>query len=588
MARSLRDIPGSNRPRKRFTSNRERDLWAPARSFNLDLTPRALRLDRVRFHPNRARPRLDLGILVIGAAALGLIVWMGTSFWSATRVHVALEGLIDGTPFTPDAAKGLDISISVPGADDRFRSALTVDGIDVLETVPFVGDTLHVRPTELVRSKLVEGALDEGEHAITLSVGRIFLSDAVFSWHYAVDSVPPLLQLPSSLDPVPIDRPVTVRGKVEAGATLRFAHKQLDTKGGRFAERFAHPPTGPLRFEATDRAGNRSVTESVVPVIYPASSRGVHVTAAAWGNDALRAAVLDLVDSGLIDTVELDLKDERGVIGYTSHVPLAKRIGAVHAQFDLAKAVRLLEARHVRVIGRLVAFRDPVLADAAWAEGKKDEVLQTPSGEMLGAYGGFTNYVDPTVRRYNLDIALEAVRLGVHDILWDYIRRPEGAPDTMVVPGLSGPSSDVVTAFLADTHEALRAKGAYQGASVFGIAAASGDAIAQDVPAMARVVDYLAPMIYPSHWGAGQYRVASPIREPFEITKRSLADFQRVAAGSGVRLLPWIQDFSLYGVVYGPAEVRAQLDAAASLGITGFLLWNPNARYTATALTPIG
>jgi hypothetical protein len=82
--------------------------------------------------------------------------------------------------------------------------------------------------------------------------------------------------------------------------------------------------------------------------------------------------------------------------------------------------------------------------------------------------------------------------------------------------------------------------------------------------------------------------VDNPIREPFEITKRSLADFQRVTQGTGVRFLPWIQDFTLFGVPYGPTEVRAQIDAAASLGITGFLLWNPNVRYTDAALTPIG
>ena len=45
MARSLRDIPGSNPPRKRFVSQRERDLWAPPRSTSLDLTPRGLKLD---------------------------------------------------------------------------------------------------------------------------------------------------------------------------------------------------------------------------------------------------------------------------------------------------------------------------------------------------------------------------------------------------------------------------------------------------------------------------------------------------------------------------------------------------------------
>src|SRR3546814_5783072 len=72
---------------------------------------------------------------------------------------------------------------------------------------------------------------------------------------------------------------------------------------------------------------------------------------------------------------------------------------------------------------------------------------------MLSSYGGYTNYVHPAVQKYNLDLALEAVDAGAHDILWDYIRRPEGHPSTMVVPGLDGPSSVVVAEFLADTHD---------------------------------------------------------------------------------------------------------------------------------------
>ena len=206
---------------------------------------------------------------------------------------------------------------------------------------------------------------------------------------------------------------------------------------------------------------------------------------------------------------------------------------------------------------------------------------------MLTTYGGFTNYANAGVRQYNLDIALEAVSLGVTDILWDYIRRPEGNPATMVVPGLVGPSSASVASFLAETQEQLRKRGAYQGASVFGIAAVAGDSIAQDVPAMAQVVDYLAPMLYPSHWGPGMYRVANPIKQPGDIIAKSLEDFQRVTAGTGVRFLPWLQDFTLYGVPYGEAEVRAQIAAVKALGVDGFLLWNPNVRYTDAALDPI-
>ena len=446
---------------------------------------------------------------------------------------------------------------------------------------------MRIQPLALVGDKLVGHALDEGEHEIKLSVGRLLLGDSQFTWRYVVDSVAPTLDVPPSLDPVPITDPVTVKGTVEPGASLTYAGKPLKNKGGRFEVKFDTPPSGSLQFTATDAAGNETAARVVVPVIYPTSSHAVHVSAAAWANDGLRAGVMDLIDKGLIDTVELDLKDEAGVIGYRSKLPEAVQIGAVSGDYDLSQAVRTLEGKGVRVIGRLVAFRDGIYANAAWAAGRKEEVLQTPSGGMLSTYGGFTNYSNANVRQYNLDIALEAVSLGVKDILWDYIRRPEGDPAGMVVPGLEGSSSASVTSFLAESQAQLRRRGAFQGASVFGIAAAAGDSIAQDVPAMARVVDYLAPMLYPSHWGPGMYRVPSPINQPGDIITKSLADFQRVTEGTGVRFVPWLQDFTLYGVHYGEAEVRAQIDAAKALGIDGFLLWNPNVRYTGAALDPV-
>ncbi|MFZ6005912.1 MAG: putative glycoside hydrolase [Actinomycetota bacterium] len=536
----------------------------------------------------RPRPRLDLGVALIVVAALGLITWMGSSFWSATRVDVELAGLVDGTPFTPDDARSLDVAIVVPSEDDRFRAHVAVDGVEVLEDLGgFVDDTLHIRPVELVESGLVEGALDEGDHLIELRVGRLFLSDSVFRWHYAVDSKPPTLELPSVLEPVAIDSPVAVTGRVEEGVEVRLGGEPIETDGDVFEVSFERPPTGILRFEAIDGAGNRTVVETRVPIVYPEASHGVHVTSAAWSDPERRAALLDLITSGLIDTVELDLKDESGRLGYASDLAVAKQMGAVTSDVDLRDAVGLIEERGARVIGRIVAFRDPTYVAAAWAAGRKDEVIQSPDGEPLSTGGGYANYVHADVRQYNLDIALEAAELGVRDILWDYARRPEGSPPTMVVPGLDGPSSVVVAGFLEDAHEQLRRRGVFQGATVLGIAAASGDAVAQDVPAMARGVDYLAPTLFPADWGPGQYKVASPIREPGEMVTRALAHFKQVTDGSGVRFLPWLQDFSVRGVTYGPAEVRGQIDAAAALGIPGFLLWNPSSRYTAEALTPI-
>ena len=588
MVSSLRDIPGAHQPRRRQAP---RGLRKPARRPSLDFTPGPLpdrRPQRRRLQ--RSRRPVDLFVWALGLAAVAVAAWIGHTFWSSTRIDVTVTGVENGQALTPANAAALDIALAFASPDELFRGTLTLDGVDVkpdLTTADDASATVRISPQQLVTSELVAHALDEGDHEIKVSVGRFLLGNSNFSWRYSVDSIAPVIDLPPSLKPAPIDKQVTVRGAVEGGASLTFAGKPLATKNGRFTVTFDRPPAGVLRFEATDKAGNQTAAATVVPVTYPEASRGVHMSAAAWANDELRAGVFALIDDGLIDTVELDIKDESGMVGYRSKNPEALRIGAVSGDYDLAEVVRTLAAKDVRVVGRLVAFRDPVYAEAAWSEDRPDEVLQTPEGEMLGAYGGFTNYAHVNVRNYNLDIALEAVSLGVKDILWDYIRRPEGDPAGMVVPGLVGPSSDSVASFLAEAHGSLRERGAYQGASVFGIAAASGDSIAQDVPKMATAVDYLAPMLYPSHWGAGMYRVANPIKQPGEIVAASLADFQRITKGTGVRLLPWLQDFTLYGVPYNDAEVRAQIDSAAALGVEGFLLWNPRVRYTAGALDPI-
>ena len=93
-------------------------------------------------------------------------------------------------------------------------------------------------------------------------------------------------------------------------------------------------------------------------------------------------------------------------------------------------------------------------------------------------------------------------------------------------------------------------------------------------------------MVYPSHWGSGEYGVADPVRQPADIVDPSVADFERLVAGSGAAVVPWLQDFSSGGVIYGPAEVRAQIDAARADRRRGLPALEPDSIYTIDALDP--
>ena len=458
------------------------------------------------------------------------------------------------------------------------REHWSLDGRDVTRFVQLRDGVAIYRP----------GRLDEGGHEVDVRAGGGFLgASARKQIDFAVDLTPPFLDVPGPFRTTAW-HPLAVSGKTDANAQVTVAGRTVAVDHGKFSISLSAPQPRLITVVATDPAGNSTVSQQpmiVVPRRPAAPIRGVHVTADAWGNPALRRGVLALIAEHRINTVEIDLKDEGGIAGWNPPVPLARTIGAAQPIYDLAATVRRLHALGVRVIGRLVCFRDPILAAAAWRDGRRNEVVQTPSGGEYAGYGGFTNVADPVVRAYNVAIAVAAAKAGVDDVLYDYVRRPDGPLSTMHFPGLNGTAADAVVDFLRQTRLALRPYHTFLGASVFGVAATRPEEVAQDVPQMARQVDYIAPLVYPSHWGAGEYGVADPNAQPYQIVQRSLLDFERDVAGTPARLVPWLQDFSL-GVSYGPYQVRAEIAAARHDGIDEFLLWDPAVTYTSSALDP--
>lgn len=521
----------------------------------------ALRVQRTE-QPKRRLWLLALAIFLtfVGAGALLIAV---------RKVDINVRGLDDGVSLQPAAIEGQQISFSIDGGD-LGSAELLLDGFPVSGVQRYGDEVAWVVPP-----------LTEGEHRVSVTVDRPMFGQTTRTVEFTIDGTAPDLGIPRVYDPVPIGEPVRISGTAEPGVTVVIAGVPIEVEDNSFTIELSEPPAGPIPVLAIDQAGNTTAFDMVIPIAYPATT-GVHVSAAAWAHDGLRNEILALIDQGKITAVELDLKDESGFIRYDSQISLAHEAGAVSEIMNLSEAIDELHARGVRVIGRLVAFRDPILAQHAWDDGSGDLdwVIQDLNGNPLSKYGGFTNFNNEEVRRYNLDIAIEAAQAGIDDILWDYIRRPEGNLQNMNIPGLGGSDpSPVIVDFLAEAQVELRRYGVFQGVSVFGIAATRGEYIAQDVQGMAPHVDYVAPMLYPSHWAPGEYGVTDPESQPYDIIKASLSDFQQVLDGTNTSLVPWLQDFTMH-VDYGPDQIKAQIDAAADLGIHSWLLWDPTVTYT--------
>jgi hypothetical protein len=469
-----------------------------------------------------------------------------------------------------------DLAFTVVAQDEETVSDArwTLDGEDVTEQTTRDG----TRATFWGRS------LSDGEHVLEVVAGSVVtFRKTRHTWRFTVDTTPPVITVGASRLAGRNGEPYVLRGTVEDGVSLKLDGEVLAAPGGRFSVRYEEPPTRQIVLAAEDAAGNRItriVTVSVAPRTTQPPIRGIHVTAIAWRTDFLREPILELIDQGLVTTVQIDLKDEGGEIGYDSELPLAQKVGAVRGYYDLDELVELLHSKGIRIVGRVVAFRDPIYAAWAWDHGRRGQVVQTPKGEPYAGYGGFTNFAHPAVQRYNIDIAVEAARRGVDDILYDYVRRPDGPVETMRFPRIGNDTPEgAIVGFLARTRRQLESYGTFIGASVFGVAATRPEDVAQDVARMASEVDYIAPLVYPSHWGKGEYGVADPNAEPFDIVLRSLKDFRRAIDGKGARLVPWLQAFSL-GVEYGPREVQAQIDAASQLDVHEWIMWDPLCTYS--------
>src|SRR5437764_1300626 len=163
----------------------------------------------------------------------------------------------------------------------------------------------------------------------------------------------------------------------------------------------------------------------------PKEIRGVHVTE---GLASLPGRIEDYVglSSHGLNTIELDVKDENGYVGFVSPAlpALARTTGAARPYYDAHKVVTEAHKAGVYLIGRIVVFQDPALTT-----GKPELGIQSKwGGVWKNSNGwGWANEYDPRVWKYNVDVAAAAARAGFDEIQFDYVRFPtDGDLSTIV------------------------------------------------------------------------------------------------------------------------------------------------------------
>jgi hypothetical protein len=370
----------------------------------------------------------------------------------------------------------------------------------------------------------------------------------------------------------------------------------------------------------------------------PEKTKVGYMTSWVAGTSSIRDPLVSFFEESEFNSIIIDIKDDTGKISYRGSNPEIEALGSYENRIpNIKELIEDLHKKDMYVIGRIAVFQDPHMT-GIW----KDQAVQTLSGSVWEDRKGLS-WMDASSEKvwdYVIDIAKESYDLGFDEINFDYVRFPTDGSAEMVFP-LSGERemSEVIGEFFAYVDQELD-KGEYEdmvrSVDLFGLVTSAADdlGIGQILEKAVEHFDYVAPMTYPSHYGAGFAGLQNPNSAPgvviaraMEDGKNKLANFvdEEVVAYSkqftqiisetdpetGIvstreeikskdqkkisakrkelekmydfqKIRPWLQDFD-YGGDYGYVEVRAQIDAVYASGLDSWMMWDPSNKYTKSA-----
>jgi hypothetical protein len=365
-----------------------------------------------------------------------------------------------------------------------------------------------------------------------------------------------------------------VRGAVAFGALLIAA--ALVALGATVIGTRAH---GSGRSAANAKGAKKKLPPRPRPL--PTEVRGVHVTMALA---SLPGKIGEYLAMEGLNTLEVDVKDENGEVGFLMpHWTLARRIGASKPYYSARRLAAEAHRSGAYLIGRVVVFEDPVLTSK-----RPDLAIRTTDGSVWQNDSGlgWSNPYDRRVWEYVVSIGKAAARDGFDEIQFDYVRFPSDGPiENAVFAGKAAePQGWTIARFVQYASLQLKPLGVRVSVDVFGLSATRELGVGQKPRRLAKYVDAVYPMVYPSHYNSGEFNLPDPSSVPGRTVAFSLRDFRNELIGRRAMLIPWLEDFSLSAGTRPASEVQAQINATRRYHTKGFLLWNPEGVYTEEVL----
>ncbi len=341
--------------------------------------------------------------------------------------------------------------------------------------------------------------------------------------------------------------------------------------------------------EAESGADNKKKTKRV-------KVKGIYVSGPIAGHSKMDE-LIELVDTTELNAMVIDVKNDDGRITYQlDQDTVASQIGAdINYVPDMNALVKRCKEKDIYLIARIVAFKDPYLAQQC-----PDYAVKTKDGEIFRDKSGlaWVNPYNHEVWDYLIEVATQAANIGFDEIQFDYIRFSTDLKSDKLDFGPEAENkskTDIITEFTQYAYNELSDLGVYVAADVYGTIIESKidqDIVGQNYVEMASNLDYICPMVYPSHYANGVYGIPIPDAQPYDTVKAAMQ-----SAAKQLSVIPkenrainrvWIQSFTASWVdghiSYGPKQIRDQIHGAYDAGFDEWILWNAAVKYQRNSL----
>ena len=316
----------------------------------------------------------------------------------------------------------------------------------------------------------------------------------------------------------------------------------------------------------------------------PEHVKGIYITAYTTTLESKLDYLINLINDTELNAVVLDIKDYTGKVLYDSDVEMVNTYQLEKDILgDVPALIKKLHDNDIYVIARQTVFQDPILA-----EKNSELAFKKLGGGAWRDYKGlaWVNSSDKVVWDYNVAIAKEAIALGFDEINFDYVRFPsDGNLRNIIFTHGEKEKHDVMREFYTYLNTELQDEPAYISVDLFGFVMERHDGIniGQRLEDAVDNVDFISPMMYPSHYPNGHLGISNPAASPYPVIDNGMKKGMPYFEGKRAKVRPWIQAFNI-GAYYGAKNIRAQIDAIEKYDNAGWLLWNASNRYSAAGL----